>query len=553
MGTLGSLAKLADPQLLISLGAGLMSGARYGSNAGEGLMQGLQMYHSQKTNDLQNQVQRQQLQQGQLGLQRQQMMMNAAQQQLQGGQGAQPPPPPGAGLMGSAPAGQQPFLPGISQMPQSGAPGTQTPPQQPQGLPQSLQPPSMDQIYGTTYPGGMSPGYMRAMAMFSQDPAAALLKARDDQLKLAQQNYAPTIAKLDDLIKSDTPSKYMKADSDLMGAWPQMAAALGMDPAKDYNDQNVRLALTHVRNQMASSLQESTVAPADQWRTRQGALGSEIQTNPVTGEEKEVVKPQPLTDALINGQPTKVRASAAEGNTPYNTVTYGTAQMQDPRMSALDSALTTAGVSIPGGQNGQQRIARLQSLLANNPGVAPQDIANGVRTGQLDFSGAKRTTGQLSMLAGAANVQSLKIEKDLGSLGPIIQTLPGGPAQLSQWMTNLQKNWSWGGDKNSTEAVGYVKELAGEYAKIVSGSTGQAAPAEGEMKDALGLMQSALTKNGYQGLHDFLLQTSQNRRDAVREGLQSAAAPGASTGGAVPKLSPGQSHSVGGFTVTRVN
>ena len=60
--------KMADPQLLISVGAGLMSGARYGSNAGEGLMQGLQvLHHAQKTSDLQNQIQRQQVQEGATG------------------------------------------------------------------------------------------------------------------------------------------------------------------------------------------------------------------------------------------------------------------------------------------------------------------------------------------------------------------------------------------------------------------------------------------------------------------------------------------------------
>ena len=166
LSTLGGLMKMADPQLLISVGAGLMSGARYGSNAGEGLMQGLQMYHAKKTSDLQNQIQRQQVQEGQLGLQQRKMMLDAAQQAFQGGPGQAPPPSGAAPGASAAPGGAStPFMPGVSPMPAGGQP----PQSAPQGLPQSLQAPSMSQIYGTTYPGGASPNYTRGMAMLSQD------------------------------------------------------------------------------------------------------------------------------------------------------------------------------------------------------------------------------------------------------------------------------------------------------------------------------------------------------------------------------------------------
>lgn len=209
-----------------------------------------------------------------------------------------------------------------------------------------------------------------------------------------------------------------------------------------------------------------------------------------------------------------------------------------PDMRALLGGLAQAGISLPAGLRSQkQQVATLQGLLDANPGAAPGDIVDKIRTGQLDFNGAKRSTAQLSTLAAAADVQSRKIEKDLGSLGPIVQKLPNGPAKLVDIMTKLQNNWSWNGDANTTEAVGFIKELAGEYAKMVSGSTGAAAPPEGEMKSALGLMQSALTKNGYLGMHDFLLTTSQNRRDSVREGLHAAATSGASVG-AAPTAAP---------------
>jgi len=238
------------------------------------------------------------------------------------------------------------------------------------------------------------------------------------------------------------------------------------------------------------------------------------------GDRVQVV--DPATGQVIREIPKGITPTA-EANLNKNNLS--------DEQSALQAAMDSAGVSLSGGTRSPQlQKQRLQGLLDRNPGKTPDEIADGVRTGQLDFNGAKRSTAQLSTLSAAADVQSRKIEKDLASLRPIVQRLPNGPAKLANLMTNLQKDWSWNGDKDSTQAVGYIKELAGEYAKIVSGSTGMAAPAEGEMKSALGLMQSALTKNGFDGMHEFLTTTSQNRRDSVREGLQRAAARGTSTG-----------------------
>lgn len=532
MSTLGGLLKAADPTFLMSMGFGLMSGARYGSNAGEGLMQGLNMYQQQKQGQLQQQLMRQQLQSGALGLQRQQMMTNAAQQALQGDQGQ--PQGPVSSAPGMPPQAPQsaPFLPGISQMPSSGAPsaGMAVPPTAaPQGG--ALVPPSMSQIYGTTYPGSVSPNYMRAMAMFSQDPAAALLKVREDQLKSAQQSYAPTIAKLDTLIKSDTPSKYMKADSDLMGAWTQLAPTLGLDPQKDYNDQNVRYALTTLRNQFAGSLQEPTEAPAAPWQTRQGPLGSVIQTSPVTGEQKEVVKPEPLKDVLVNGQPAAVRASQAEGRQPFNQVTYGTAQMSGGP-GALLAAMAAKGVSLPAGlRSQQQQVATLNGLIAANPGKSPEEIADMVRTGQLDFNGAKRSTAQLATVAAAADAQTRQLEKNFASMEPLVAKMDKtGVPIINRAFAQLRQNWQAGGDSDTSQFMVYLRAVAGEYAKLKSGGTGAAAPAEGEMKDALAVMNNAFSQGGYQGLKTALLTEAQNKRDSYREGIQGAATPGFATG-----------------------
>jgi hypothetical protein len=540
LGMLSGLAKATDPMLLINVGAGLIAGSKYGSNAGEGLLQGLQSYQQQKTAKLNNQLQSQQIQQGQLGLQRQQMLTGAMQQAMGGQQpapGGAPPGLPQGGLAGMMPPGgsqdAQPFLPGISQMPPQGGAPAQAPPQQPQGLPAGLQPPTMDQVYGSSYPGGMDPRLARVFALGSQDPNAALNQNRTEQLKLAQQQYAPTIARLDQLIKSDAPAKYMNGTgyADVKQAWPQMATALGMDPDKDMNDSNVRLALSHVRNQLSSSLQEPTSEPPMPLRTIKLPDGRMAQVEPGTGKVTPIASEKPQQVIGANGQPTLVPEGQSYGMTPFNQVTYGTAQMSGGP-GALLAAMAAKGVSLPAGlRSQQQQIATLNGLMAANPGKSPDEIADLVRTGQLDFSGAKRSTGQLSGVLAAANAQSAKLEKDFAQIEPLVANLPNAPNVFNRVFTGLKNNLSFGGDKDSAQLVLYLREAATEYAKLSSGATGAAAPAEGNIKDAVEIFHNAFTQGGYQGLKEAMIQSAQNKRDAYREGLQTAAAPGFAIGG----------------------
>jgi hypothetical protein len=569
LSALGGLMRLADPSLLMNLGMGLMAGSRYGSNAGEGLLQGLQSYHQSKTANLQSQLQQQQLQEGQIGLQRQKMMMNAAQQAL--GQGQSTQAPPTAGLMGgqASQSPQQPFLPGISPMPaQGGLMGGATPQQAPQpvpAMPASLTPPSMEQIYGTTYPGGTSPQYTRAMAMFSQDPAAALLKARDDQLKLAQQNYAPTIAKLDTLIKSDTPSKYMRADPDLTAAWPQLAGALGMDPKADYNDQNVRLALTHVRNQMASSLSEATEAPVAPWRTTQGPLGSVLQTNPVSGEEKEVIKPEPLKDVVGPTGPVAVRASAAEGRQPFNATLFGAGNMSD-QSKELAYQYYLQHQALPQGfarspvmqadmmnyiaQRAQQEGNTQVSILANKQqNQAAQSVVK-------DY-----TSGKTAQTINGLNTSI----QHMAALEPVVDAMGNGNLTVLNKAANFFKQQT--GNPAPTNFAALKEFVSGEVAKaVLPGGGGEAerkaladpinaANSPAQLKQAIETYKTALAgktealrnqwdvgTRGSQGdFNKFLLPETKKAL-----GIQD-------TGKTGVTLNPGESHAVGGFTVTRVN
>lgn len=276
--------------------------------------------------------------------------------------------------------------------------------------------------------------------------------------------------------------------------------------------------------------------------------------------------PQPIKlsqgDVLLNpNDPSQVLASAAPKSTveykdagdkliPVNSVTGQQLPLppipktQTPTQEAkhfspdegqLMGALAERGVSLPAGLRSQEQMkATFRGILDRNPGKTPDDVADMIRTGQLDFNGAKKSTAQLMTQAAAANVQASKLEKDFDQIGPLIAKLPDAPNAINRVFVGLKNNLAFGGDKDSAKLTLYIREAATEYAKLSSGSTGSAAPAEGNIKEAMDIFHKAYTQGGYEGLREAMIQSAKNKRDAVQEGLKAASARGASTGDIAP-------------------
>lgn len=228
----------------------------------------------------------------------------------------------------------------------------------------------------------------------------------------------------------------------------------------------------------------------------------------------------------VTGQPVAGVAPIPKTQTPTQEAKHFA-----PDESALMGALAEAGVSLPAGLRSQEQMkSTFRGLLDRNPGKTPDQLADLVRTGQLDFNGAKKSTATLMTQAASANVQSAKLEKDFAQLEPLVAKLPDAPNVINRALVGLKNNLSFGGDKDSAQLVLYMREAATEYAKLSSGSTGSAAPAEGNIKDAVEIFHKAFTEGGYQGLKEAMIKSAQNKRDAVQEGLKAASARGASTG-----------------------
>lgn len=507
MGTVNGLARLADPQLLMSLGFGLMSGARYGSNAGQGLLEGLNAYHQMKTSDLQNQLQRQQLQAGALGVQQNQFRLDAARKAWQEDQAAAQMPQ--GGLLGMPDQGtpqvsapNTPFLPGISLMPTGQAAAPSVLPSAagaaPQGSPAWLAPPSSQQIYGTTYPGGAGPNYTRAMAMFSQDPAAALGKAREDQLKLAQQNYAPQIQTLNGVVQSNSPTRDVKADPQLLATWQHYAIARGLDPDKDFNEENVRQVMGGVANAYRANLSLATEA-STQWRTENGPLGSVYQTNPVTGERKQVKGEESLEDVdLGGGQHALVPTSQAAGKpkySPYGIMDDTSIQEQAQAIAAYRQAPFTGNAA-----RSPQAAAVMKAVYQLNPTYdATQFGAKGAAV--RSFMAGKDGQTLDSVNTAVAHLQQLR------DLSAALQN--GNMTAINAARQTVSR---WFGSDVPTNFDAVRNLAAGEVNKIATGGPG----AEGDRDAARNSFLSSASPQQLTGAIDNVTGLMAGRLNSVR-------------------------------------
>lgn len=83
-----------------------------------------------------------------------------------------------------------------------------------------------------------------------------------------------------------------------------------------------------------------------------------------------------------------------------------------PKMGALMAALAEQGVSLPSGfRSKQQQTELYQGLLDRNPGKTPDEIAQLVKTGQIEFGAQKKETQTAAGVAGKVEVAQNEINQ----------------------------------------------------------------------------------------------------------------------------------------------
>lgn len=528
----------SDPDLSMNLGLGLLqAGGRNlagQGNIGTALSGALQNYYGQKQA-------KQSLQMGNLDLQTKTLQNQKTMQLLNMVGGLMGPSgqdgSPQAGLMSAAPGAsppQQPPMGGQS----APLPTQPIPPQQSQQSPSWLSPPSQASLAQSPV-GGMNPRQLQGYNLLSgKDPLQSSKELEAAQLEQAQRQYAPALAKLSTVIKSDSPTREVAADPELSSAWQTLAKLHGFDPKTDLNDQNLRTAFTFAHNGLASSIGQPTISPTVQKQQVQGPLGSMLEVDPVTNETKQVVAPQPLKDIIDpnTGKPTNVRASAAEGQQPFNASIFGASNISDQALQfAADTYRTTGKMPTAFGRNPQMQAKVLNKIASDN-----------AQSG--DTAGAIAARSQALKANGQALDQATKLESNTTSyyntLDKNLTALQGLAGKVdstgSPLINRVYRAWQQGATNDPTVAqyVTYMKAAEGEYAKIQSGSLGNAPSSDAARRDAHDVINKYMSQGGIDAVAQAMRGEGNNRLSSLRDQKQALMG---EIGGNAP-MQPGQAH-----------
>lgn len=142
----------------------------------------------------------------------------------------------------------------------------------------------------------------------------------------------------------------------------------------------------------------------DKYRT--GSLAETVRHN-----EAEEGKPIPgsYSGAFMVKDPT-----APNG---YHLIT-SEAKTFTPEMGALMGALAERGVSLPAGMRSQaQQVSLYKSLIERNPGKTSDEIADGIKGGQIQFGAEKKETQVAAGISGKVAIA----ENEIKAMAPLIR------------------------------------------------------------------------------------------------------------------------------------
>jgi len=383
-----------------------------------------------------------------------------------------------------------------------------------------------------------------------RDPLKTVQSAQEYEQKQRQLQAQGPLATLDTIAGSASPARIVMNNPGLMQRWQQIAPQLGLDPVKDFSDDNVRSAINFARNQVAGAAGLPTVAPPVQEKTINGPLGSIYQQNPISNKITQVKGEEPLKDVIdsATGMPTNVRASQAEGKQPFNQSIFGASNLSDQSKEfAYQSFVATGKIPANFGRNPAMQ-ASLMDYISKRAAQEGNSAASIAAKGQAftaqqgvvkDF-----TSGQSGKAVTAINTAV----QHINSLTPLVDALGTGDIKQINRFTNAFKEQT--GSPAPTNYAALKEFVGGEVAKaVLPGGGGEkereallaplnAANSPQAIHEALGKIQTALAgktealrnqwdvgTNGSQGSFDKFLMPATKKALGIADQPQASAHP----------------------------
>jgi hypothetical protein len=302
-----------------------------------------------------------------------------------------------------------------------------------------------------------------------RDPLKTAESAQAYEQKQRQLQAQGPLSLFDTVAGSPSPARIVMNNPTLMQGWQRVAPQLGMDPVKDFSDDNVRQALNFARNQIAGGAGLPTTAPPVQEKTINGPLGSIYQQNPISQKITQVKAEEPLKDVIdpATGQPTNMRASQAEGKQPFNQSIFGASNITDQQKDLAYQTYVTTGGKLPAGMMPRSDAAKAQIMDY----IAQRAKADGNTAVSIAAQGqaTQATQGVLKDFTSGATSKSLNAintaVSHINSLEPLVDALGSGDIKRVNQFSNAFKQET--GSPAPTDYASIKEFVGGEIAKAV--------------------------------------------------------------------------------------
>jgi hypothetical protein len=367
-----------------------------------------------------------------------------------------------------------------------------------------------------------SPAIASAMALAQgRDPTAAYTEAQNAQLESrklqlqAPMNLAHTVA------TDPNADRTVWNNPSLMAGWKQYAPRLGIDPnnPQSLTPLNSQRAATLWYNDMAGQIGQGGAAMPDPQQTTRLPDGTIIQQSSLSHAITAPYKPELQKTIGPDGQPVLTPPSQAVGQKPFESTVYGADQLSAGAVQTAADFFRTNGKMPEGFSRNPLAAGKVYAQAASDM-TASGDTMGAINARSAALGANKEALEQVTKLQTATVGYANTLDKNLTSLLALQgKTDTSGVPLLNKAYRAWQQGVS--GDPDVAQAVTYLSSAQGEFAKLKSGSFGNAPASDAAMADAKDVINKFMANGQITAVAAAMRGEAANRTSAI-EGQKQA-------------------------------
>jgi hypothetical protein len=384
------------------------------------------------------------------------------------------------------------------------------------------------------------PQFASANALLNGGDGLAASKAyQAAQIEQARRNHAQELQSLTYASKYDKASGLPNARQ----AYDYAVANGGLSQKEPFSDASARNAFAFIRDQKAASLEQPAEGPQSQAQTIYGANGLIMQKDQ-SGNLKTVKAEEDLKQVVDpnTGKPVWVTASKAAGMQPFNASLYGAANVSDQALQfAADTYRTTGKFPAAFGRNPAMQAKVLDKVAAD--AAANGDTAGAIAARAAGLKANGQALDSITKRETATKAYYGTLDRNLDNLVSASKDVDSTGSPL---VNRAVRAWQQGitNDPATAKMVVWLNAVQGEYAKIKSGSLGNAGSSVSAMDDAKKVINQNFSTGGIEAVAEAMRGEGKNTLDSIAQEKASVSSALSTApnqpGGDLPTLTPEQ-------------